>query len=147
MLRADPGSPEPPQPSLDRVPDLVADARTSGLDVRLTDDVTGTPPDGVGRTCYRIVQEALTNAAKHAPGAAVRVTLDGAAGGTLGIGVRNGPAPGAPHCHRPPASACWASANGSPSPAAGSTTAPRPRAGTFSPHDCPGPTAPPTATK
>ncbi|MFE4694309.1 sensor histidine kinase [Streptomyces sp. NPDC056749] len=93
VLRADPGSPEPPQPSLDRVPDLVADARTSGLDVRLTDDVTGTPPDGVGRTCYRIVQEALTNAAKHAPGAVVRVTLDGTAGGTLGIGVRNGPAP------------------------------------------------------
>ncbi|WP_267715802.1 LuxR C-terminal-related transcriptional regulator [Streptomyces sp. CoH17] len=102
MLRADPGSPEPPQPSLDRIPDLVADTRASGLDVRLTDTVAGTPPDGVGRTCYRIVQEALTNAAKHAPGAVVRVTLGGAAGGTLDIGVRNGPAPLRPA--RPPAS-------------------------------------------
>ncbi|PPS90617.1 sensor histidine kinase [Streptomyces sp. MH60] len=102
VLRADPGSPEPPQPSLDRIPDLVADTRASGLDVRLTDAVAGTPPDGVGRTCYRIVQEALTNAAKHAPGAVVRVTLGGAAGGTLDIGVRNGPAPLRPA--RPPAS-------------------------------------------
>ncbi|MEU0135691.1 histidine kinase [Streptomyces sp. NPDC006296] len=93
VLRADPGRPEPPQPSLDRVPDLVADARASGLDVTLTDTVSGAPPGGVGRTCYRIVQEALTNAAKHAPGAVVRVTLAGAADGTLDIGVRNGPAP------------------------------------------------------
>ncbi|MGW9053347.1 sensor histidine kinase [[Kitasatospora] papulosa] len=93
VLRSGPGRPEPPQPSLDRLPDLVADARTSGLDVRLTDAVAGTPPDGVGRTCYRVVQEALTNAAKHAPGAVVRVTLEGTAGGTLGIDVRNGPAP------------------------------------------------------
>lgn len=92
VLRAEPGHPEPPQPSLDRVPDLVADARASGLDVQLTDAVTGNPPDSVGRTCYRIVQEALTNAAKHAPGAVVEVTLDGAAGGTLDVGVRNGPA-------------------------------------------------------
>ncbi|MFE9684249.1 sensor histidine kinase [Streptomyces sp. NPDC006285] len=102
VLRADPGHPEPPQPSLDRIPDLVADARTSGLDVRLADTVTGVPPDGIGRTCYRIVQEALTNAAKHAPGAVVRITLDGAAGTTLDIGVRNGPAP--LRTARPPAS-------------------------------------------
>lgn len=102
VLRADPGRPEPPQPSLDRIPDLVADARASGLDVGLVDEVTGTPPDGVGRTCYRIVQEALTNAAKHAPGAVVRVALDGTAGGTLDIDVRNGPAP--LRTARPPAS-------------------------------------------
>ncbi|MFF3481812.1 sensor histidine kinase [Streptomyces sp. NPDC002701] len=102
VLRADPGHPEPPQPSLDRIPDLVADARASGLDVRLADTVTGVPPDGIGRTCYRIVQEALTNAAKHAPGAVVRITLDGAAGTTLDIGVRNGPAP--LRTARPPAS-------------------------------------------
>ncbi|MBQ0850817.1 sensor histidine kinase [Streptomyces sp. BH-SS-21] len=102
VLRADPGRPEPPQPSLDRIPELVADARTSGLDVRLTDTVTATPPGGVGRTCYRIVQEALTNAAKHAPGAVVHVTLDGGTGGTLDISVRNGPAP--LRVARPPAS-------------------------------------------
>jgi len=102
VLRADPGRPEPPQPSFDRVPELVADARASGLDVGLTVAVTATPPDGIGRTGYRIVQEALTNAAKHAPGAVVRITLHGAAGGTLDIGVRNGPAP--LRTARPPAS-------------------------------------------
>ncbi|MER5219257.1 sensor histidine kinase [Streptomyces flaveus] len=92
VLRADPDRLEPPQPSLERIPGLVDDARTSGLDVTLTTTVTGTPSDVVGRTCYRIVQEGLTNAAKHAPGAHVRVTLDGTAGDTLSVSVRNSPA-------------------------------------------------------
>ena len=35
------------------------------------------PPD-TGRTLYRIVQEGLTNARKHAPGSTVEVTVDGA---------------------------------------------------------------------
>ncbi|MCQ8829725.1 sensor histidine kinase [Streptomyces malaysiensis] len=89
VLRADPGRPEPPQPSLDRIPGLVDDARASGLDVTLTTTVTGTPSDVVGRTCYRIVQEGLTNAVKHAPGAHVHITLEGTAGDTLGVSVRN----------------------------------------------------------
>ena len=46
-------------------------------------------PDGVGRNAYRIVQEGLTNARKHAHGAAVDVTLDGAAGSGLTVEVRN----------------------------------------------------------
>ncbi|CDR08607.1 histidine kinase [Streptomyces iranensis] len=92
VLRADPGRPEPPQPSLDRIPDLVADARTSGLDVTLTTTVTGTPSDAAGRTCYRIVQEGLTNAAKHAPGAYVHITLEGTAGDNLDVSVHNSPA-------------------------------------------------------
>ncbi|WP_328504170.1 histidine kinase [Streptomyces sp. NBC_00457] len=89
VLRADPDRPEPPQPSLDLIPDLVADARTSGLDVTLTTTVTGTPSDLVGRTCYRIVQEGLTNAAKHAPGARIHITLDVTAGDQLDVSVRN----------------------------------------------------------
>ncbi|MGW5690435.1 sensor histidine kinase [Streptomyces asiaticus] len=92
VLRADPGRPEPPQPSFDRIPDLVADARTSGLDVTLTTTVPGTPSDVVGRTCYRIVQEGLTNAAKHAPGAHVHITLEGTVGDNLNVSVRNSPA-------------------------------------------------------
>ncbi|MFJ1993487.1 sensor histidine kinase [Streptomyces asiaticus] len=92
VLRADPGRPEPPQPSFDRIPDLVADARTSGLDVTLTTNVPGTPSDVVGRTCYRIVQEGLTNAAKHAPGAHVHITLEGTVGDNLDVSVRNSPA-------------------------------------------------------
>ncbi len=89
VLRAGPDRPEPPQPSLDRVPELVDDARTSGLDATLAGTVSGTPPDTLGRTCYRVVQEGLTNAAKHAPGAGVSVTLEGAAGGELRVTVRN----------------------------------------------------------
>ncbi|MER8155628.1 histidine kinase [Streptomyces sp. NPDC094472] len=102
VLRADPGRPEPPQPSLERIPDLVADARTSGLDVTFTTTVTGVPSDVVGRTCYRIVQEGLTNAAKHAPGASVRIALEGTAGDTLNVSVHNSAATRA--TAQPPAS-------------------------------------------
>lgn len=92
VLRAGPGRPEPPQPSLDRIPQLVADARTSGLDVTLATTVTGKPSGIAGLTCYRIVQEGLTNAAKHAPGAHVHIALGGRAGDELHISVRNSPA-------------------------------------------------------
>ncbi len=92
VLRADPGRPEPPHPSLDRIPDLVADARTSGLDVTLTTTVTGEASDVVGRTCYRVIQEGLTNAAKHAPGAHVHVTVEGTAGDELQVSVHSSPA-------------------------------------------------------
>lgn len=102
VLRADPGRPEPPQPSLDRIPELVADARTSGLDVTLTTTVTGEPSDVVGRTCYRVVQEGLTNAAKHAPGAHVHIALEGKAGDKLHVSVRNSPV--ATATTQPPAS-------------------------------------------
>ncbi|MFD7285434.1 sensor histidine kinase [Streptomyces sp. NPDC059863] len=102
VLRADPGHPEAPQPSLGGIPALVADARTSGLDVALTTTVTGTPSDAVGRTCYRVVQEGLTNAAKHAPGARIQITLEGTAGDELSVSVRNSSA-GA-NTTRPPAS-------------------------------------------
>ncbi|MFJ3493772.1 sensor histidine kinase [Streptomyces sp. NPDC086091] len=103
VLRSDAGRPEPPQLSADRIPDLVADARASGLDVTLTTDVTGTPADAVGRTCYRVVQEGLTNAAKHAPGAPVHVTLEGGADTGLAVTVRNAPAAARP-ARRPPVS-------------------------------------------
>ncbi|MFD7231092.1 sensor histidine kinase [Streptomyces sp. NPDC059881] len=92
VLRADAGRPEPPQPSLDRIPEVVADARTSGMDVTLTTAVTGEPSDVVGRTCYRVVQEGLTNAAKHAPGAHVHITVEGTAGDELQVSVHNSPA-------------------------------------------------------
>ncbi|MFD5856753.1 sensor histidine kinase [Streptomyces chartreusis] len=102
VLRADPGRPEPPQPSLDRVPELVADARASGLDVTLTTTLTGRPSDVVGRTCYRVIQEGLTNAAKHAPGAHVHITVEGTAGDDLHVSVHNASA--TTTTTRPPAS-------------------------------------------
>jgi signal transduction histidine kinase len=61
------------------------------------DVVLSPPPEGssavdpgVGRAAYRIVQEALTNAGKHAPGARVQVTVDRPAG-RLVVRVVNGP--------------------------------------------------------
>lgn len=102
VLRAEAGRPEPPQPDLDHVPALVADARASGLDVTLRTTVTGKPSDVVARTCYRIVQEGLTNAAKHAPGARVCVALEGTAGDRLTVSVRNSASAGT--TARPPAS-------------------------------------------
>jgi signal transduction histidine kinase len=65
-----------PQPGLDRLGELVAAARASGTHARLT--ITGPVvplPTGVDLCAYRIVQEALTNARQHAPGAAVDVDL------------------------------------------------------------------------
>jgi signal transduction histidine kinase len=65
-----------PQPGIDDLAELVESARTAGLSVGLA--VTGRPhslPSGLGLTVYRIVQESLTNAARHASGARVEVTL------------------------------------------------------------------------
>jgi signal transduction histidine kinase len=79
MLRGTPGGadPERPQPTLADLPALVEESRRAGMRVVL-DDRLGRPdpvPAGIGRHVYRIVQEGLTNARKHAPGAEVRVTL------------------------------------------------------------------------
>lgn len=63
-----------PQPGLDRVGELVDRVRATGVPVELT--VRGTPvepPGGVGLAAYRVVQEALTNAVRHAQGARVSV--------------------------------------------------------------------------
>ncbi|MFF1809122.1 sensor histidine kinase [Streptomyces sp. NPDC058251] len=93
-----------PLPGLDGVPDLVAAARTAGAEVE-TDLAVATAdvPSAVGAAAYRIVQEALTNAVRHAgpdvtvrvalraEGWALRVTVTddgvGDAGGTPGFGL------------------------------------------------------------
>ena len=65
-----------PQPGLDDLPGLLESARNGGVTV--TSAVSGTPrpiPQGVDLSAYRIVQEALSNAMRHAPGAAVQVHL------------------------------------------------------------------------
>jgi signal transduction histidine kinase len=91
VLRAPVG--ELPQPSLADVRPLVAESGRAGMRVVLRQETTGEVPDLVGRTAYRVVQEALTNARKHAPGAEVDVRLAGAPGQGLTAEVANG-APG-----------------------------------------------------
>ena len=90
VLRAPVG--ELPQPTFADLPLLVEDSRKAGLPVHLDFDAPGTLPDHVGRTAYRIIQEGLTNALKHAPGAPVRIRVIGAPGNGLSLEVSN-PAP------------------------------------------------------
>ena len=92
VLRADrpDDAPEPPQPTLRALPALADESRSAGVKVNLDVRIEpATVPDGTGRTAYRIVQEGLTNARKHAPGATVRVEVAGAAGDGLSINIRN----------------------------------------------------------
>jgi signal transduction histidine kinase len=78
-------------PTLDDLAPLVQGARDSGLDVTLDDDINRAAlPRIVSTTAYRAVQEALTNAARHAPGAPVRIVLR-ATGSGLRVTVDNEP--------------------------------------------------------
>jgi signal transduction histidine kinase len=93
-----------PQPGLAEVPQLVDQFRAAGLEVALTMDGAQTDlPARVDLSAYRIVQEALTNALKHAgPGARAEVrlhtgsrgvdieVLDDGRGGTILIGSGHG---------------------------------------------------------
>lgn len=63
-------------PRLDRVSELVKQAEDNGLEVRFGGDVA-TVPAAVDQTAYRIIAEALVNAAKHAPEATVELTIEG----------------------------------------------------------------------
>jgi signal transduction histidine kinase len=71
--------PEPPQPTLADIPALVEESRVAGARVRCQIDVAGAEQASaaLGRTAYRVVQEGLTNARKHAPAAPVDVTVTG----------------------------------------------------------------------
>ncbi len=83
-------SPELPQPGLVDIPDLVGTSRAHGLTVEYRCLVAPHgPPASTGRTVYRIVQEGLTNAGKHAPGEAVQVRIDGSPGQELRVRVLN----------------------------------------------------------
>ncbi|GAA4889934.1 histidine kinase [Tessaracoccus lubricantis] len=87
----EPAATAPPQPTLDQLPLLIEDAQRAGTPVA----AVGMMPDfdelptAVSRTAYRVVQECLTNARKHAAGLPVTLELRGAEGPALDIVVRN----------------------------------------------------------
>jgi signal transduction histidine kinase len=96
VLREHPPDARGPLPGLDGLPDLAQAARLAGARVEQTVRIRQAPP-AVGAAAYRIVQEALTNAVRHAgPDVAVRVELDERQG-ALHLSVSDdgtGPAPG-----------------------------------------------------
>lgn len=66
-----------PAPSLTGLVGLLTPLRASGMELRATDVGAPRPlPPAVDQAAYRVVQEALTNAAKHAPGSQVRLTVE-----------------------------------------------------------------------
>jgi signal transduction histidine kinase len=76
LLREDGDDATAPQPTLADIEQLVDGVRGAGLSVELDADGAGVGiPAGVGLTAYRVVQESLVNALKHAPGARVVVRL------------------------------------------------------------------------
>jgi signal transduction histidine kinase len=80
---------EPPQPTIADLAALVEESRAAGM--RITSEIElgdAEPTAAVGRTAYRIAQEGLTNARKHAPGAAVSLTVR-APDGDLRVEVRS----------------------------------------------------------
>jgi signal transduction histidine kinase len=96
VLRSDAPAEHAPQPRLADVPELAEAARKAGVEASLT-----MPPDpdavpaGVGVAAYRIVQEALSNAGRHAPGAAISIAVE-VEPAVVRLCVLNGPATGQP---------------------------------------------------
>ncbi|WP_425832069.1 sensor histidine kinase [Streptomyces fractus] len=87
-------APDAPQPTLADLDRLLENVREAGLTVTRT--VTGAArelPQGVELSAYRIVQEALSNALRHAPGAQAAVEVSYVLGG-LGLRIVNGPPTG-----------------------------------------------------
>ncbi|TDC13699.1 histidine kinase [Streptomyces sp. 8K308] len=98
VLRSGPGGAGPsaggtrPQPGVADIADLVGESRAAGAVVALDDrlpEAAGALPASIGRTAYRVVQEGLTNARKHAPGHRARVLLDRTGAGELHVRVAN----------------------------------------------------------
>ncbi|MFE9246380.1 sensor histidine kinase [Nocardiopsis sp. NPDC006938] len=94
VLRAPVG--ELPQPTMADLAQLVEEAGDTGSEVELVEEHSGQIPERTGRTAYRIVQEGLTNARKHAPGARTTVRISETPGRGLNVEVGNGPPARAP---------------------------------------------------
>jgi len=91
VLRNDEPAGRAPQPRLSDLPVLIEAIRQAGVPVELTAaPALDRVPPGVGMCAYRIVQESLSNASRHAPGAAVKVSVDHGAD-AVRLRVANGP--------------------------------------------------------
>jgi signal transduction histidine kinase len=92
VLREGAPAPHGPQPGLDDLDDVLAQVRTAGLDVTAIVHGARRPlPPGVDLSAFRIVQEALSNALRHAPGSRATVGITHTEAG-LRVHVVNGPA-------------------------------------------------------
>lgn len=89
---------EPPQPTRVDVAQLIEESRAAGVELHLRQrvDDSDTMSPALARTAYRLLQEALTNHRKHAPGAPVTLTLEGGPETGLTIRVTNPLDPAAP---------------------------------------------------
>ena len=85
-----------PAPGLSAVPRLVEASRDARGVVSLTDDLADAEalPSSTGRVVYQVIQETLTNAHRHAPGAPVDISLSGAPDAGLTVTVANPLVPG-----------------------------------------------------
>ncbi|GAB3799444.1 hypothetical protein GCM10028798_12740 [Humibacter antri] len=88
LLRLDDGAPYSPQPSLDDIGRLVSDFPGGNARLSIIGEASGHPGPLAELAAYRMIQESLTNAARHAPGTDVRVELHYSAG-SLRIAVAN----------------------------------------------------------
>jgi signal transduction histidine kinase len=96
VLRQDQPAGLAPQPQLADLPALVDTARRAGVAVELSVPANlGAVPAGVGVCAYRIVQESLSNASQHAPGAPVTVLVDTVPCAVM-LRVANGPGTATP---------------------------------------------------
>jgi signal transduction histidine kinase len=82
--------PEPPQPTLADLPVLLERCRATGARLTVREQpVVPSLPTTVERTAYRVIEEGLTNAAKHAPGSTVEVAVGPARHGGVEVEVAN----------------------------------------------------------
>lgn len=92
-----------PQPSMGDLCELIDEAHSARMNVSFRNALEGVPlPENIGRTTYRIVQESLTNARKHAPDTTVSVRIFGDPSQGVKIEVSNPMRIGAPWIASPP---------------------------------------------
>ena len=97
VLQEEPGTrarPDAPAPFPD-LGSLVEESTRAGERVELRDHAGPMPPP-TARVVYRVVQEGLTNAHRHAPGASTTISVDHGDDATVTVTIHNGPGSGAP---------------------------------------------------